>query len=180
MKIYNDADWTGSIQDWRSTFGYCSYVWGNLVTWLSKKQSVVSRNSAEVEFRAMANGFYEGIWLRRLLLDLKINVEKPIKVPCDNQSAISIAKNLVHHDQTKHVKIDRHFIKEKLEEGVFLVIYTPTNSQIADILTKALPRKPFKELSCKPGLNNIFSPTWGGVWRLWVWLTNWSFSSCLN
>ena len=77
---------------------------------------------------------------------------------CDNQSAISIAKNPVHHDWTKHVEIDRHFIKEKLEEGVFKLIYTPTSNQVGDILTKALSRRIFDELSCKLGLNNIFNP----------------------
>ncbi|RVW59074.1 Retrovirus-related Pol polyprotein from transposon TNT 1-94 [Vitis vinifera] len=88
LRFFSDADWAGSVTDRRSTSGYCSFVWGNLVTWRSKKQSVVARSSAEAEFRAMA------------------------------QAAISIAKNPVHHDRTKHVEIDRHFIKEKIEEGV--------------------------------------------------------------
>ncbi|RVX07945.1 Retrovirus-related Pol polyprotein from transposon TNT 1-94 [Vitis vinifera] len=108
IEIFSDADWAGLVTDRRSTSGYCSFVWGNLVTWRSKKQSVVARSNAEAEFRAMA------------------------------QAAISIAKNPVHHDRTKHVEIDRHFIKEKIEEGVFKVSYTPTNCQTADILTKAL------------------------------------------
>ncbi|RVW13652.1 Retrovirus-related Pol polyprotein from transposon TNT 1-94 [Vitis vinifera] len=108
IKIFSDADWAGSVTDRRSTSGYCSFVWGNLVTWRSKKQSVVARSNAEAEFRAMA------------------------------QAAINIAKNPVHHDRTKHVEIDRHFIKEKIEEGVFKVSYTPTNCQTADILTKLL------------------------------------------
>jgi len=111
IKIYSDADWTGSILDRRSTFGYCSFVWGNLVTWRNKKQSVVSRSSAEAELKAMAQGFCEGIWLRRLLQELQIPMTELVQVLCDNQSAISIAKNMVHHDRTNHVEIDRHFIK---------------------------------------------------------------------
>ena len=103
--------------DRQSASGYCTYVWGNLVTWRSKKQSVVARSSAEAEFRAMALGICEGIWLERLLKELCISVKKPVNMYCDNQSAISIAKNLVHHDLTKHVEIDRHFIKEKVERG---------------------------------------------------------------
>ena len=83
---------------------------------------------------------------------------QPVQVLCDNQSAISIAKNRVHHDRTKHVEIDKHFIKEKIEEGAFKLSYTPTNSQVVDIFTKALPRRIFDELSCKLGLNNIFIP----------------------
>ena len=158
IKIYNDADWAGSVVDRRSTSGYCTYVWGNLVTWRSKKQSVVSRSSAEAEFRAMAHGICEGMWLRRLLKELRIVVEEPMKVLCDNQSAISIAKNPVHHDRTKHVEIDRHFIKEKIEGGIIKLFHLPTSLQIADILTKALPRKNFEDLNSKLGLINIYRP----------------------
>ena len=61
IKIYTNADLAGSVTDRRSTSGYSSYVWGNLVTWRSKKQSAVARSSAEAEFRAMAQGICEGI-----------------------------------------------------------------------------------------------------------------------
>ncbi|RVW91109.1 Retrovirus-related Pol polyprotein from transposon RE1 [Vitis vinifera] len=118
IEIFSDADWAGSVTDRRSTSGYCSFVWGNLVTWRSKKQSVVARSSAEVEFRAMTQGICEGIWLNRLLEELQVPLKHPMVLYCDNQAAISIAKNPVHHDRTKHVEIDRHFIKEKIEEGV--------------------------------------------------------------
>ena len=111
VKIFSDADWAGSVTDRRSTSGYCSYVWGNLVTRRSKKQSVVSRSSAEAEFRAMAHGICEGIWLKLMLTELKFPMEDSMELMCDNQAAISIAKNPVHHDRTKNVEIDQHFIK---------------------------------------------------------------------
>ncbi|RVW43051.1 Retrovirus-related Pol polyprotein from transposon RE1 [Vitis vinifera] len=130
---------------------------GNLVTWRSKKQSVVARSSAEAEFRAMAQGICEGIWLNRLLEELRVPLKHPMVLYCDNQAAISIAKNPVHHDRTKHVEIDRHFIKEKIEEGVFKVSYTPTNCQTADILTKALARVNFEDLTEKFGMINIYN-----------------------
>ncbi|KAK3006888.1 hypothetical protein RJ639_016327 [Escallonia herrerae] len=72
IDIYCDADWAGFITDRRSTSGYCTYVWGNLVTWRSKKLSEVSKSSAEAEFRAIALSFCEGMWLKRLLEELKI------------------------------------------------------------------------------------------------------------
>ena len=67
IEAYTDADWVGSIIDMSSTLGYCTYVWGNLVTWRSKKHNVVARSSVEAEYRAMANGVYEMLWLRRIL-----------------------------------------------------------------------------------------------------------------
>ncbi|RVW29262.1 Retrovirus-related Pol polyprotein from transposon TNT 1-94, partial [Vitis vinifera] len=78
IEIFSDADWAGSVTDQRSTSGYCSFVWGNLVTWRSKKQSVVARSSAEAEFRAMAQGIYEGIWLNRLLEELRVPLKHPM------------------------------------------------------------------------------------------------------
>ncbi|RVW78478.1 Retrovirus-related Pol polyprotein from transposon TNT 1-94 [Vitis vinifera] len=157
IEIFSDADWAGSMTDRRSTSGYCSFVWGNLVTWRSKKQSVVARSSAEAEFHAMAQGICEGIWLNRLLEELRVPLKHPMVLYYDNQAAISIAKNPVHHDRTKHVEIDQHFIKEKIEEGVFKVSYTPTNCQTADILTKALARVNFEDLTEKLGMINIYN-----------------------
>ncbi|RVX01148.1 Retrovirus-related Pol polyprotein from transposon TNT 1-94 [Vitis vinifera] len=125
IEIFSDADWAGSVTDRRSTSGYCSFVWGNLVTWL--------------------------------LEELRVPLKHPMVLYCDNQAAISIAKNPVHHDRTKHVEIDRHFIKEKIEEGVFKVSYTPTNCQTADILTKALARVNFEDLTEKLGMINIYN-----------------------
>jgi len=70
-----DTDWTGSKDDRRSTFGYFTFVGGNLVTWRSKKQPVVARSSAEAEFRGMTLGVCELLWVKNVLsdLDFKLN-----------------------------------------------------------------------------------------------------------
>lgn len=85
---------------------------GNFVTWRSKKQKVVSRSSAEAEFRGMAQGLCELLWIERVLSDLGIGHEKTMNMYCDNKTAIEIAQNPVQHDRTKHVEVDRHFNKE--------------------------------------------------------------------
>ena len=81
-----------------------------------------------------------------------------MKIFCDNKAAISIAKNPVHHDKTKHVEIDRHFIKEKVEEGIIKLMYTPTCLQTADILTKVPSRTNFEKLRSKQGMIDIYNP----------------------
>ena len=80
---------------------------------------MVACSSAEAEFCAIAQGICEGIWLNRLLQELRVPLEYPMVLYYNNQTATSIAKNPIHHDHTKHVEIDRHFVNEKIEEGVF-------------------------------------------------------------
>ncbi|RVW62261.1 Retrovirus-related Pol polyprotein from transposon RE1 [Vitis vinifera] len=113
---------------------------------------------AEAEYRALAQGICEGIWIKRVLSELGQTSSSPILMMCDNQAAISIAKNPVHHDRTKHVEIDRHFITEKVTSETVKLNYVPTKHQTADILTKALPRPNFEDLTCKLGLYDIYSP----------------------
>ena len=78
----------------------------------------MARSSAKAEFKAMTLGLCELLWLWIILEDLKINVQGTIDLFCDNQSAINIAHNFMHHDRTKHIEIDRHFIKEKIDVGL--------------------------------------------------------------
>ena len=157
VEAFTDADWAGSITDRKSTSGYCTYVWGNLVTWRSKKQNVVARSSVEAEYRAMANGVCEILWIRRVLHELKLKVSYPMKLFCDNKAAISIAHNPVQHDRTKHIEVDRHFIKENLEMGVICIPFVKSEDQIANILTKGLFKPAFECLVHKLGM--IYTPT---------------------
>ena len=80
-----------------------------------------------------------------------------MKIFTNSQAAISIANNPVHHDRTKHIEIHRHFISEKVNTRIIQLNYIPTRQQIADVLTKALPRVNFDELNSKLGLYNIYN-----------------------
>jgi hypothetical protein len=159
VECYTDADWAGSLDDRRSTSGYCTFVGGTLVSWRSKKQTVVARSTAEAEFRSMAHGVCEVLWMRILLMELGLFKGTPLMLYCDNKTAIDIANNPVQHDRTKHVEIDRHFIKEKLESGIICMPYVNSSNQVADILTKGLPEKYFSIFSSKMGLYDVFAPS---------------------
>ena len=78
-----------------------------------------------------------------MLEESKASDSLSMKLYCDNKAAISIAHNSVHHNRTKHVEVDKHFIKEKLESGLICMPYIPTAKQIADVFTKVLHKKQF-------------------------------------
>ena len=157
MEAYTDADWAGSATDWRLTLGYCTFVRGSLVTWRSKKQNVVARSNAEAEFRILAQGVCELLWIKLLLSDLDIDQTDSMQLYYDNKAAISIAHNLVLHDRTKHCKIDRHFIKEKLTSGTICTPFVQAGEQLADILTKGVGSKPLHDILGKLGMRGISS-----------------------
>jgi hypothetical protein len=132
---------------------------GNLVSWRSKKQDVVSRSTAEAEYRAMAQGLSEMLWSRNLLDELKILKTSCVNVWCDNKSAINIANNPVQHDRTKHVEIDRFFIKEKLDAQIIKIEHVSSGQQIADCLTKGLGTKECSLACVKMGMIDIYHPS---------------------
>ncbi|KAK8931094.1 hypothetical protein KSP39_PZI016656 [Platanthera zijinensis] len=86
----------------------------------------------------MTYGVCEGLWLRSLLSDLGLSEDQPIRLYCDNKTAIIISDNLVQHDRTKHIEVDRHFIKENIEKGLVCTPFVPFDRQLADILMKSL------------------------------------------
>ncbi|RVW46067.1 Retrovirus-related Pol polyprotein from transposon RE1 [Vitis vinifera] len=115
IECFTDVDWAGSKADGRSTTGFCVFVGGNFVSWKSKKQNVVSRSSAESEYRAMVQATCEIMWLYHLLTEIGIKTPMPAKLWCDNQTTIHIASNPVYHERTKHIEVDCHFIREKIQ-----------------------------------------------------------------
>uniref|UniRef100_A0A2N9FV09 Integrase catalytic domain-containing protein n=1 Tax=Fagus sylvatica TaxID=28930 RepID=A0A2N9FV09_FAGSY len=155
---YTDADWAGSPSDRKSTTGYCTFIGGNLVTWRSKKQSVVARSSAEAEYRAMAHTTCELTWLRTVLQEFGLLTQGPTPLYCDNQAAIHIVSNPVFHERTKHIEVDCHFVRSKVESKDIITPFVPSGSQLADIFTKALPKNAIDSICSKLGVIDIYSP----------------------
>jgi hypothetical protein len=92
---FTDTDWVGSITDMKSTSGYFTFVGENLITWRSKKQNVMALSNAEVEFRGIAKGLCELLWLKKLMVELDFGPKEPMKLFCDNKTAIDISHNSV-------------------------------------------------------------------------------------
>ena len=159
IEVHTEVDWAGAVDDRRSTFGYFTFVGSNLVTWKSKKQNVVARSSAEEEFRGMTLRLCEALWLRLLLQDLGYLSRQPIRLFCDNKATCDIAHNPVQHDRTKHVKVDRFFIKEKLDDKIVELPKIRSEDQLADILTKAFSSQVFSKFLDKLGMCDIYAPT---------------------
>ncbi|WJZ89730.1 hypothetical protein VitviT2T_008926 [Vitis vinifera] len=159
IEVYIDADWAGAVDDMRSTSGYFTFVGGNIVTWKSKKQNVVACSSAEVEFRGMTLGLCEALWLRLLLQDLGYLSRQPIRLFCDNKVACDIAHNPIQHDCTKHVEVDRFFIKKKLDDKIVELPKIRSKNQLVNILTKAVSSQLFSKFSDKLGMCDIYALT---------------------
>lgn len=156
LQGYSDAHWGGDPEALQSTSGYVYVLLGAAISWQSKKQDRVTLSSTtEAEYVAMTLAVKEGIWLKHLLLETTLFVNKPVLLYCDNSSAITLAKNLKHSEKTKHIAMKLQFIRELIREDSIQLIHIRTEQQWADFLTKSLPKAKHLESCLKLGLNPL-------------------------
>ena len=143
----------------KSTSGYFTFVRGNLVTWRSKKQKVAALSTADVKLREIAKGLCELLQLKRLLTKIGFVANFEMNLFCDNKETINMSHNLIQHDCTKHIEVDRHFIQQNLEAKIIQFSFVKSKDQLAIILTKVVSNKIFYNSLDKLGISDIYAPT---------------------
>ena len=158
---YTDSDYAGDKVTRQSTSGFVFTLCGGAINWKSRQQSIVALSTTEAEYVAATEACKEMVWLNRLLNDLSIPMLlqqpadpitvqsiEPIPPPVlyiDNQAALSLAKNPIHHNRTKHIDIRFHFIRQEVTAGTINLQPIGTKDNLADIFTKPLSRVTFEK-----------------------------------
>ncbi len=145
LEAFSDADFAGSrISSTRkSTSGYVVKLFGGVISWQSKKQSVTALSTMEAEYISACSAVKEISWLKKLCRDLGLNIGR-VPLFCDNQCAVSLVKNPGNHPKAKHIDTQFHFIREEHLKGSVEIKWTSGKDLIADVMTKPLPEATFK------------------------------------
>ena len=158
LEGYTDVD--GASQEHRHVIsGYAYILDGGAISWMSKKQELVTLSTAKAEYVAATHAVKEGIWLCCFVEEVFQPLMNLTVLYCDNQATIALTKDGSFHARTKHIDICYHFIHFIVDSGSFLLVYCPTADMTADTLTKALPSVKAKHFAAALGLRT----TSGGV-----------------
>lgn len=148
-----DADWGGNRDNCKSTSGFSFFVGNGLVSWGSKAQPTVATSSTHAEYVAAYQATAECLWIRSMLLELKLlPQDTPTVLKCDNQAAIKIANYQMVTPQSKHFDQKYHFVRHEVEEGHISLLFCPGKDNVADIFTKPLARTKFQKFRTELGI----------------------------
>jgi len=147
LRFYSDSSWASCVVDRKSWSGFVGYLAGMPITWRAQKQRCVALSTMEAEFVGLSATVIEVKWLAAICRELAwLELTNPVLLYCDNEAAISFARDHREHMATKHIDLKYKFVREALQENMFRLSYVPTKENVADIFTKSLPRVPFVRL----------------------------------
>jgi hypothetical protein len=152
LEGYSDSDLAGDVDGRKSTTGMIFFLGRSPVSWQSIKQRIVAMSSCEAEYIAAATASCQAVWLSRLLTEILNKEIKEVVLKVDNKSAISLIRNPVLNDRSRHIDTRYHLIRDYEANGQIKVQFIRTDEQLGDILTKSLSRVRFQELCTKIGL----------------------------
>ena len=148
LELYTDSDFAMCSTTRKSTTGVIIKLCGGPVSWLSRKQGVVSCSTTEAEYIAAHDGAREVVWTRGILSDMKMPQLSPTPLYCDNAAARSMIENSSFHNRGKHIDIKFHYTRSLHKKEIY-VTEISTKDQLADIMTKPLFRPTFEHLKHK-------------------------------
>lgn len=137
---FSDPDWASDVDKRCSCTGYVFKLSSGAVSWSSKRQPTVAFSSTEAEYLALSATLQEAIWLKSLGQEIDPDFEiVPIKIGCDNQSALALTKIDGFRARSKYIDVRHHYIRDKLDDGMIVLKHVPTENMVVDSLTKAVP-----------------------------------------
>lgn len=151
---YSDSDFAGDIQTRRSTTGYVVCVHGGPVAWKSRLQPTVAVSTCEAEYMAVGAAIREVVWLKRLLGEIGMDIGI-VDVKVDNMSTVHMLHNESVSARTKHIDVQHHYSREKVQMKVVSVSHCPTSMMAADVLTKPLASPAFSKCLQLMGVMNV-------------------------
>ena len=137
MHGFVDAYQVGDLDCRRSTSEYVLKLFGREISWMRKRQVVVALSTTKSEYMETTHASKEALWLQRLCSSIGL-VKQAIRIDCDHQSGMFLAKNPTHHSKTKHIDIQYHFVRDMVEEKKVLLMKVDTLNNVADSLTKSM------------------------------------------
>lgn len=152
LEGWSDSDYTGDLDDRKSTSGYVYKFGSGAISWSSKKQAIVTLSTTEAEFVVASSCACQGIWLRKILHHLYQTQRSCTKIYCDNSSSIKLSKNLVLHGRCKHIDVRYHFLRYLTKDGTIELMHCTSENQLADIFTKPLKLESFCKLRERLGV----------------------------
>ena len=149
VSIWCDANFAACVDTRRSVTGWVVVCFGGAVSWESRKQQTTAASTMDAEYQACGAAAREGLSFRKLMREFvglcrEFRVENALRVRCDNKAALALCKDRKETKRVKHIDIIHHFARDHVASGDLEFVYCKSEDNVADCLTKALPKPWFE------------------------------------